>query len=146
MLLQQAFSVDESCLEFGLRWLSRYPETPAWLCIQRSHHSLPGSGGELASAANGVSRSSPWVAVELTQSFRRSDQLFVLEVTDGKGCLQAKVGPLACGCHQPGLPLPRRAMPTEFESSLHWDCGLFLGVNAQRLSSRHLQSCRLGDT
>ncbi len=30
----QAFSVDDSCLEFGP------PETPAWICAQSSHHAL----------------------------------------------------------------------------------------------------------
>ncbi len=46
----QAFSVDDSCLEFG-PGNSSCLETPAWTCAQSSHHALQGSGGELASAA-----------------------------------------------------------------------------------------------
>ncbi len=81
----QAFSVDDSCLEIG-PGNSRYPETPAWICAQSSHHALQGSGGELASAAPGGGRPSHCSAlparalriyVDRMQSFRTSDQLFV---------------------------------------------------------------------
>ncbi|KAI2648193.1 ORF V: Enzymatic polyprotein [Labeo rohita] len=48
-----AFSVDESCLEFG----------PARLCAQGSHNSLQGPGGEPAGAAPGGGRPSPSFAL-----------------------------------------------------------------------------------
>ncbi len=67
----QAFSVDDSCLEFGpadsqviLRPRPRPPApAPARLCAQGSHYSLQGPGGEPASAALGGGRPSPSFAL-----------------------------------------------------------------------------------
>ncbi len=48
-----AFSINKSCLEFGL----------AWLCAQGYHHAFQGSGGEPATAALGGGRPSPSFAL-----------------------------------------------------------------------------------
>ncbi len=90
----QAFSVDESCFEFGPADSSATLEAPARLCAQGSYHSLQGPGGEPASAAPGGSRPSPSLLcpvralrqyVDRTQSFRTSDQLFVCYGGQQKG-------------------------------------------------------------
>ncbi len=55
----QAFSVDDSCLEFGPADSHVVLRPPAWICAQSSHHALQGPGGELASAAPGRRQTQP---------------------------------------------------------------------------------------
>ncbi len=54
----QAFSGDDSCLEFGPAdsHVVLRQKLWAWICAQSSHHALQGPGGELASAAPGGGR------------------------------------------------------------------------------------------
>ncbi len=60
----QAFSVDDSCLQFG----PAETEAPARLCAQGSYHSLQGPGSESASAAPGGGRPSPSFALSGTRT------------------------------------------------------------------------------
>ncbi len=96
-----AFSVDDSCLQFGP---VDNPEAPDQLCAQGSHYSIQGPGGEPASAAPGGGRPSPGFAcpvralrhyVDRTQSFRTSDQFLSVMEAGRKG-----------------MPSPSRGWPT----------------------------------
>ncbi len=118
----QAFSVDDSCLEFGPGWLSRCPETPAWIYAPSSHHALQGPGGELASAALGGGRPSHCSALSRSclahlcgphaelQDLRPA--LCLLRRTaEGKSCLQTKTRPLDSGGYSLGLSGPALTVP-----------------------------------
>ncbi len=63
-----AFSVDDSCLEFGPADSQVILRPPARLCAQGFHHSLQGPGGEPASAALGGGRPSPSFALSRPSS------------------------------------------------------------------------------
>ncbi len=126
----QAFSVDDSCLEFGPADSSRCPETPAWICAQSSHHALQGPGGELASAAPGGGRPSHCSA--LSRSYLahlcgphaelqdlRSALCLLRRTAEGKSCLQTKTRPLDSGGYSLGLSGPALTVPPWGESTLY---------------------------
>ncbi len=144
----QAFSVDDSCLEFGPAD-SRCPETPAWICAQSSHHALQGPGGELASAAPGGGRPSHCSALSRSclahlcgphaelQDLRPA--LCLLRRTaEGKSCLQTKTRPLDSGGYSLGLSGPALTVPPWCESTLYERRCFLLGFGTRRLNSRHL--------
>ncbi len=65
----QTFSVNKSCLEFGLADSSATLRPgPARPCAQGSYYSLQGPGSELVSAAPGGGRHSPSFALSCTRT------------------------------------------------------------------------------
>ncbi len=125
----QAFSVRRFVPRIRAGWLSRCPETPAWICAQSSHHALQGPGGELASAAPGGGRPSHCSALSRSclahlcgphaelQDLRPA--LCLLRRTaEGKSCLQTKTRPLDSGGYSLGLSGPALTVPPWCESTL----------------------------
>ncbi len=145
----QAFSVDDSCLEFGPADSHVVLRTPAWICAQSSHHALQGPGGELASTAPGGGRPSHCSALSRSclahlcgphaelQDLRPA--LCLLRRTaEGKSCLQTKTRPLDSGGYSLGLSGPALTVPPWCESTLYERRCFLLGFGARRLNSRHL--------
>ncbi len=120
-----AFSVDDSCLQFGpadsqiiLRprpgYVPKVPTTPFRDQVV-SLQALP--------------------LEDRTQSFRTSDQRSPAE----REChIQAEDGPLDSGCHHPGLSGTGCALPVQIESSFYKKCGFLLGAGSWRLADRYL--------
>ncbi len=139
----QAFSVNESCLEFGLG------ETPAWLCAQGSYHSLQGPGSDPASVAPRGGRPSPGFALSsscLATVHRQNSKpqdlrpalCLLRRPAEGKGCFQAEDGPLDSGCHCLGLPSTRCALPAQVACPLYKRSGILLGAGSWRLADSYL--------
>jgi hypothetical protein len=144
-----AFSVDESCLEFGpanshviLRprpgYVPKVPTTPFRDQVVNLQ-ALPSEEADPALAFLCPVRALH-LYVDRTQSLRTSDQLFVCYGGQQKGKAVSKQqdGPLDSGCHRLGLRSPRRALPARVESPLHSECRFFLGAGTRRLADRHL--------
>ncbi|KAI2666135.1 ORF V: Enzymatic polyprotein [Labeo rohita] len=126
-----AFSVDESCLEFG----PADSHVLVWLCAQGSHHSFSTTGGECASAAPRGGRPGLSVAVSCLgtlhlcgphRNFRCSEQLFVCFGGQQKGNAVSKQRlahwvvdaiTLAYQCQGEACPLGVRAHSTRSVAS-----------------------------
>ncbi len=143
----QAFSVDESCLEFGpgdghvvlsprLGYVPKVPTTPFRDQVV-SLQALP-----LGRPSPGFALSSSRLATIHKQNSKPQDLRPALcllrRPAEGKGCLQAEDGPLDSGCHCLGLPSSRRALPTQVPCPLYERCGILLGVGSWRLADRYL--------
>ncbi len=141
----QAFSVNESCLEFGpsddnavLRpWPGYVPKEPTT--------PIQGPGSESASAAPGGGRPSPGFALSslrLATVHRQNSKpqdlrpalCLLWRPAEGKGCLQAEDSPLDSGRHRLGLPSTRRAL----HAKVYERCGILLGAGLWRLADRYL--------
>ncbi len=143
-----AFSVDDSCLQFGpadsqiiLRprpgYVPKVPTTPFRDQVV-SLQALPPEEADPALALLCSVRALRHY-VDRTQSFRTSDQLFVCHGGRQKECrLQAEDGPLDSGCHHPGLSGTGCALPVQVESSLYKKCSILLGAGSWRLTDRYL--------
>ncbi len=153
----QAFSVDDSCLEFGpgnshviLRprpgYVPKVPTTPFRDQVVNLQV-LPRDEADPAIALLCPIHALR-VYMDRTQSFRTSDQLFDLlrRTAEGKGCLQTKTCALDSGGYSLGIPSPPLTVPPRSKSTLYERRFFFLGIGVVRLDSRHLQSCWLGDT
>ncbi len=138
-----AFSVDDSCLQFGPVILR------ARLCAQGSHYFIQRPSGEPASAAPGGGRPSPGFALSrpriektttLTGRKASGPQTSSLSRRPAeRECrLQAEDGPLDSGCHHPGLSGTGCALPVQVESSLYEKCSVLLGAGSLRLADRYL--------
>ncbi len=110
----QAFSVDDSCLQFGpadssatLRprpgYVPKVPTTPFRDQVVNLQ-ALPPEEADPALALLCPVRALRQYT-DRTQSFRTSEQLFVCYrwTAEGEGCFQAEDGPLDSGCYHLGL-------------------------------------------
>ncbi len=124
----QAFSVDESCLEFGpvnshvvLRaWPGYVPKVPT-TPFRDQVVSLQALPSEEADPALGFL--CPVRALRLYVDRTKLQDLrpalcLLWRPAEGKGCLQAEVNPLDSGCYCLGIPIPRRALPVRVASTL----------------------------
>ncbi len=145
----QAFSVDDSCLEFGpayshvvLRprpgYVPKVPTTPFRDQVVNLQ-ALPREEADPAIALLCPVRALR-IYVDRTQSFRTSDQLFVCfgGQQKGKAVLQTETCPLDSGGYSLGLSGPALTVPPWCESTLYKRCCFLLGIGAGRLDSRHL--------
>ncbi len=146
----QAFSVDESCLEFGpgdghvvLRprpgYVPKVPTTPFRVqVVSLQAKAAPGGGRP----SPGFALSSSRLATVHRQNSKPQDLRPALcllrRPAEGKGCLQAEDGPLDSGCHRLGLSSTRRALPTQVACPLYERRGILLGVGSWRLADRYL--------
>ncbi len=135
-----AFSVDDSCLQFGpadsqiiLRprpgYVPKVPTTP-----------FRDPGGGRPSPDFALSRPSietlRWQDAKL-QDLRPA--LCLSRRPAERECrLQAEDGPLDSGCHHPGLSGTGCALPIQVESSLYEKCSVLLGAGSWRLTDRYL--------
>ncbi len=145
-----AFSVDDSCLQFGpadfqiiLRprpgYVPKVPTTPFRDQVV-SLQALPPEEADPALALLCPVRALRHY-VDRTQSFRTSDQLLSVTEAGRKGCrLQAEDGPLDSGCHHPGLSGTGCALPVQVESSLYEKCSVLLGAGSWRLTDRYCRA------
>ncbi len=122
---------------------------PARIHAQSSHHAFQGSGGELASAAPGEGRPSHCSALSRLCLARlrgphaelqdlRPALCLLRRTAEGKGCLQTETCPLDSGGYSLGIPGPALTVPPQCKSTLYERCGIFLGIGAGSLDSRHL--------
>ncbi len=145
----QAFSVDESCLEFGPGdghvllsprpgYVPKVPTTPFRDQVV-SLQALP-----LEEADPALALLCPVCALrlykqtELKASGPQTSSCLLRRPAEGKGCLQAEDGPLDSGCHYLGLPSSRRALPAQVACPLYERRGILLGVGSWRLADRYL--------
>ncbi len=134
----QAFSVDDSCLEFGpadshvvLRPRPGYvPKVPTMPFRDQvvNLQALPREEADPAIALLCPVRALR-IYVDRTQSFRTAE---------GKSCLQTKTRPLDSGGYSLGLSGPALTVPPWCESTLYERRCFLLGFGTRRLNSRHL--------
>ncbi len=135
-----AFSVDDSCLQFGpadsqiiLRprpgYVPKVPTTPFRDQVV-SLRVLPSEEADPAQALLVPST----CYVDRTRSFRTSDQLLSVTEAGRKGM------PLDSGCHYPGLSGTGCALPVQVESPLYKKCGVLLGAGSWRLADRYCRA------
>ncbi|CAM4658889.1 unnamed protein product [Leuciscus chuanchicus] len=145
----QAFSVDESCLEFGpgdnhvvLRprpgYVPKVPTTPFRDQVVNLQ-ALPLDEADPALALLCVRSRSAYVRGQNSkhQDLRPALCLF-RRPAEGKGCLQAEDGPLDSRCHRLGLPSSRRALPAQVACTLHERRCILLGAGTWLLANRYL--------
>ncbi len=141
----QAFSVDESCLEFGpgdghvvLRprpgYVPKVPTTPFRDQVV-SLQALP-----LEEADPALALLCPVRAHRQNSKPQdlRPALCLLWRPAEGKGCLQAEDGPLDSGRHRLGLPSTRRALPAQVACPLYERRGILLGIGSWRLADRYL--------
>ncbi len=141
----QAFSVDDSCLEFGpadshvvLRPQPGYvPKVPTMPFRDQlvNLQALPREEADPAIALLCPVRALR-IYVDLTQSFRTSDQLFVCfgGQQKGRACLQTKTRPLDSGGYSLDLSGPALTVPPWCDSTLYERRCFLLGFGARRLN------------
>ncbi len=138
-----AFSVDDSCLQFGpadsqiiLRprpgFVPKVPTTPFRDQVV-SLQALPPEKADPALALLCPVRALRYYVQDLRPALCLSRRLAERECR-----LQAEDGPLDSGCHHPGLSGTGCALPVQVESSLYKKCGVLLGAGLWRLADRYL--------
>ncbi len=143
----QAFSVDDSCLEFGpgnshvvLRprpgYVPKVPTTPFRDQVVNLQ-ALPREEADPDIALLCPVRALH-IFVDCTQSFGTSDLCLLRRTAEGESCLQTKTRPLNSGGYSLGLSGPVLTVPPWCESTLYERHCFLLGFGAGRLDSRHL--------
>ncbi len=145
----QAFSVDDSCLEFGpadshvvLRprpgYVPKVPTTPFRDQVVNLQALPPGGGRPSHCSALSRPRFAHLRGPHAELQDLRPALCLLRRTAEGKGCLQTETCPLDSGGYSLGLSGPALTVPPWCESTLYKRCCFLLGIGAGRLDSRHL--------